>query len=114
MNHLCLIREMLSLLAPGAVFVNVGRGAIVDESPLADLARERYLRVATDVVTIEPLPKDSPLRDLPGLLYSPHIAGLTLDALFGSGNMALENLGHYLQGEPLQTEVTLEIYDRAS
>ena len=105
---------MLRLLSPGAVFVNVGRGQVVDEEALVRVARERGLRVALDVFHHEPLAADSPLRALPGAILSPHIAGPTEDAFALLWDFAMKNISSYLQGLPLQGVVTEEIYDRST
>ena len=108
--------HILGLLPPGAVFVNVGRGAVVDEVALAKLAAEGKIIVALDVYQKEPLALDSPFFDLPNALLSPHIAGPTQDGLPLCGDHALSNLRHYLAGQPEQIKgrVTLEIYDRTT
>lgn len=105
---------VLARLPHDAVFVNVGRGLIADEAALARLAAEKRLRVGLDVFHQEPLPPDSPLSRIPGLLISPHIAGPTWDAFPLCGNHALANLQRYLNREPLADEITVEIYDRAT
>lgn len=107
-------RELLELLPSGAVFVNVGRGAVVDEEALAALAAEGRIRVALDVFQREPLPPDSPLRDVDAALLSPHIAGPTRDAFPLCGAFALENLRRYFASQPVEGRVTLEIYDRTT
>ncbi|WP_030816948.1 D-2-hydroxyacid dehydrogenase [Streptomyces sp. NRRL F-2799] len=67
------------VMQPSAVFVNVGRGELVDEPALAEALRRRWIAgAALDVFTTEPLPADSPLWDLPGLLVSPHMSGDTV------------------------------------
>ena len=108
--------RILGLLPEGAVFVNVGRGALVDEDALARLGAEGKLVVALDVYQQEPLPLDSPFMRIPDALLSPHIAGPTQDALPLCGDLALSNLRHYLSGEPGQIKglVSLEIYDRTT
>jgi phosphoglycerate dehydrogenase-like enzyme len=108
--------RILGLLRAGTVFVNVGRGAVIDEAALADLAASGKITVALDVYTKEPLPLDSPLMKNPATLLSPHIAGPTQDALPLCGDFALSNLRRYLSGHPDQIEgvVTLEIYDRTT
>jgi phosphoglycerate dehydrogenase-like enzyme len=68
--------RLLGLLPPSARFVNVGRGATVDEEALADALRSgRLAGAALDVMETEPLPEDSPLWDLPNLILTPHVAG---------------------------------------
>jgi phosphoglycerate dehydrogenase-like enzyme len=65
----------------GAVLMNSGRGAVVDESALPLALEQGWLRaMALDVFEVEPLPTDSPLWDDPRVLISPHISGLTTTA----------------------------------
>jgi len=106
--------RLLRLLPPGAVFVNVGRGAIVDEGALVRLAREGRLRVALDVFSAEPLASDSELRNLPGVFLSPHIAGPTQDGFFAIFRAAMENIRRFVDGDEIDGRVTLEAYDRAT
>src|SRR4051794_38157207 len=62
----------LELVKPGALLVNGGRGGLVDEPALIDALRSGKLAgAALDVYATEPLPMDSPLRELPVVL-SPH------------------------------------------
>jgi phosphoglycerate dehydrogenase-like enzyme len=67
----------LDLLKPDAVFVNVSRGAIVDPDALIERASRGDIRVCIDVFDPEPIPAGSPIRDLPNVFLSPHIAGVT-------------------------------------
>lgn len=108
--------ELLRLLPEEAVFVNVGRGAVVDEVALVDLAGQKKLRVGLDVYAQEPLPLDSPLRKIPHVLLSPHIAGPTEDTYPLCGEHALRNLEAYLSGqrEKMTGVVTLAIFDRST
>ena len=73
--------ERLALLPPGSVLVNAARGELVDERALAAaLAAGRPQAAALDVFTVEPLAADSPLRSLPNLYLSPHVAAGTQQA----------------------------------
>ncbi len=68
-------------MKPTAILVNTARGAIVDEAALADAVREgRVAGAALDVCREEPLPADSPLRGVPGIVVYPHMAGQTAEA----------------------------------
>lgn len=107
-------RGILAALPDGAVFVNVGRGALVDEEALIEEVRLRGLRLASDVFTREPLPADSPFLDIPGALLSPHVAGPTLDVFPACGAHALASIGNHLAGRPVTGLVTPEIFDRAT
>lgn len=72
----CLVgREELEALR-GGWLVNVGRGAVIDEEALVAALRDGVLAgAALDVFATEPLPIDSALWDLPGVLITPHMAG---------------------------------------
>ena len=74
--------QRLSLLKQGAVLINTGRGPIIDEVALCQIAKERPdLRLALDTFTVEPLPSQSPLRDLPNAILTPHVVGHTEESL---------------------------------
>jgi phosphoglycerate dehydrogenase-like enzyme len=62
----------------GAVLMNAGRGAVVDEALLPEALDKGWLRgVALDVFETEPLPAESPLWTDPRVMVSPHISGIT-------------------------------------
>jgi D-3-phosphoglycerate dehydrogenase len=70
--------ERLSLMRPAAYLVNTARGGLVDEQALIDALRSRRIAGAgLDVVAVEPLPADSPLRTLDNVLLTPHCAGVS-------------------------------------
>ncbi len=65
--------DTLRLVRPGAVLVNTARGPIVDEAALVRALREgRLSGAALDVFEEEPLPTDSPLREMDNVLLAPH------------------------------------------
>lgn len=100
----------LRLLPPGSVFVNVGRGAVVDEAALLRVAREGNILVGLDVYGVEPLPRDSGFRGLPNVMLTPHLAGPTTDRRRDAGEFALANLRAYAAGEPLRAVVDARTY----
>ena len=62
----------------GGWLVNVGRGSVLDEPALVEAQEGSLLAgAALDVFETEPLPEDSPLWDLPGVLITPHVAGIS-------------------------------------
>src|SRR5207248_2859894 len=65
----------LDLLRPGSVFVNVSRGPIVDSAALIERLRRGDIVAGLDVFDPEPIPADSPIKCLPNVFLSPHIAG---------------------------------------
>lgn len=93
--------DRLRLLKQGAVLVNTARGAIIDEAALGEIAAERPdLRLALDTFTTEPLPLDSPLRDLPNAILTPHMVGHTQESIAAIPGTAIENVCRILTGEP--------------
>lgn len=113
-NYHLVGEELLERLPDQAVFVNVGRGMVVDTEALIRVAKRRQMQIALDVYETEPLPKDSPLRGLPNTTLLPHLAGPTPDRRCDCGEMAVANIANYLNHDPLVNLVTLEAYDRAT
>lgn len=71
----------LRLMKAGAIIVNSARGGIVDETALAAALREgRLAGAALDVFAEEPLQAGSVLADVPNLILTPHIAGVTVES----------------------------------
>jgi phosphoglycerate dehydrogenase-like enzyme len=65
-------------LKPGVLVVNTARGELIDEAALIDGLRSGHIGgAAIDVYEQEPLPVDSPLRSMPNVLLSPHVAAQT-------------------------------------
>ena len=75
----------LDLMKPGVYLLNLGRGGIIDEEALFVALTDGHVAAAAlDVTEKEPL-IDSPLLSLPNFLCTPHIGGLTEDALRRAG-----------------------------
>ncbi len=99
--------ERLSKMKPNAYLINVGRGAQVDESALAETLRSRKIAgAALDVFEKEPLPSDSPLWTFDNLLITPHSAGITDKLWFRHYELFSDNLRRYLAGKPLRSVVS--------
>lgn len=113
-NEKIVTEALLRRIPEGGVFVNVGRGAVVDEEALLRVAREGRIQVALDVYQQEPLPADSPFRGAPNVTLLPHLGGPTRDRRRDAGALALKNLKAYLQGQPLEAVVSLDVYDRST
>ncbi|MFJ6537788.1 phosphoglycerate dehydrogenase [Paenarthrobacter sp. NPDC091711] len=96
-------KEVLAALPSTAIFVNVGRGATVDEDALLEALTEGRLRVAAlDVTKVEPLPADSKLWAAPNLIITPHVAG---NRPKGSARLVTENVTALKEGKPLTNQV---------
>ncbi|RKN08953.1 D-2-hydroxyacid dehydrogenase [Streptomyces radicis] len=102
--------DAFALMKPTARFVNVGRGQHVVEDDLADaLAGGRLAGAALDVFSDEPLPADSPLWGLPGLLISPHMSGDTVGWRDDLSAQFCDNFDRWIAGEPLFNVVDKEL-----
>jgi len=104
----------LAWVPDGAVLVNSARGRLIDTEALAARAAEGRILVALDVTDPEPLPADHPLRNLPNVLWTPHIAGPTTDDLPHLARTAIEDLARCLRGEPPLYPIGLREYDMMS
>jgi phosphoglycerate dehydrogenase-like enzyme len=99
-----------ALMKPGAGFINMSRGGLVDPAALEAALRSGHLSGAMiDVTYPEPLPADSPLWDAPNLIITPHVLSddiehyipRTLDIFF-------DNVRRYIGGQELRNVVDLE------
>jgi glyoxylate/hydroxypyruvate reductase len=96
--------ERLALVKAGAAFINVSRGAIVDEPALIDALRSGRIAEATlDVFATEPLPVSSPLWDMDNVLITPHLASVALPA--SAAAQIGENVRRLRAGQPLLSRV---------
>jgi D-3-phosphoglycerate dehydrogenase len=70
-----------ALMKPSAVIINTSRGPVIDQAALVRaLQEERIAGAALDVFEVEPLPADSPLRDMDNVLLAPHNANSSPEA----------------------------------
>ncbi|MBK6006172.1 D-glycerate dehydrogenase [Ramlibacter ginsenosidimutans] len=87
-------------MKPGAIFINGGRGATVQEPALlVALDSGRLGAAGLDVFAVEPLPLDSPLRLHPRVTALPHIGSATHETRQAMARLATTNLLQALAGE---------------
>lgn len=94
-------REQVMAMKPGAVFINSSRGGIVDEAALIERLSRGDLYACLDVFADEPLPKNSPLRKLPNVFLTPHIAGSTQEMYADAKHVVIDKIATYLKGESI-------------
>ena len=95
----------------GAMFVNVGRGSLVDEPALvAALGSGKLRAAALDVTAVEPLPQDSPLWDAPNIYISAHCSTEPTRFFESAHRVFADNLARYVAGQPLLNEIDLHTY----
>ena len=99
--------EVIAAMPPHLLFVNVGRGELVDQAALTDaLASGRIGGAGLDVFDPEPLPADDPLWDLPNVIITPHNSGASDATAQRVAAIFLDNLQRFVSGEPLLNDVT--------
>ena len=99
-NAFCLMKNNCYL-------VNVGRGALIDEEALAQaLVKGELSGAVLDVFQIEPLPNDSPLWHVPGLIVTGHVAAKSQPE--DIAQIFRENYRRYVEGEPLKYRIDFE------
>jgi phosphoglycerate dehydrogenase-like enzyme len=93
-------------MRPGAILINVARGAIVDREALdAALASGRLGGVGLDVVWSEPWDPADPLFRDPRVVVMPHVAGSTEEAFLRIAEVVWDNLDRLRSGQPLRHRV---------
>ncbi|KAK1747030.1 D-2-hydroxyacid dehydrogenase [Skeletonema marinoi] len=100
-------KEVLQQCKKTAVIINVGRGPIIDEEALIEALTNGDIKGAgLDVMTVEPLPKDSQLWKLDNVLLSPHNMDMTLSFMQESTEFFInENLPRFVRGIELLNPV---------
>lgn len=99
-------------MPPDATFINTGRGQTVHETEMAQVLRARPdLFALLDVTDPEPCPPDSPLRALPNVLLSAHLAGSIGDEVVRMADTVLEEFDLWRSGQPLRYAVTPQLLE---
>jgi phosphoglycerate dehydrogenase-like enzyme len=93
---------------PGALLINVGRGAIVDEAALLQALDEGRLGAAVlDVFGHEPLPPGHPFWDRPDVVVSPHMCGDFQGFTEVLVDVFADNFSRWRAGKPLRNVVDM-------
>ena len=90
----------LATMQPHAVIVNSARGLLIDQADMAAALRSGTIAgAALDVFRAEPLPVDSPLRNAPDLLLTPHAAWYSEASIDRLQGLVAEDIARALRGE---------------
>jgi phosphoglycerate dehydrogenase-like enzyme len=96
-------------MKPGAVYINVSRGAVAQEGALLDALRTGQVSAAgLDVYAAEPLAPEHPFWTMPKVIVSPHFSGETINNSSRPAERFARNLRAWLAGRPLEGLVDLE------
>jgi D-2-hydroxyacid dehydrogenase (NADP+) len=100
--------KTFAIMKPGAHFINVGRGELVDEDALIMALQSGHLAgAALDVFATEPLPPDSPLWNMDNVIITPHSSSASAQSGLRSEDIFVKNFARYVAGESLLNEVNL-------
>ena len=92
----------LALLKPSALIINTARGGLIDEPALyLALKSGKLAGAGLDVLAQEPPPADHPLFQLSNVIFAPHMAGVTVEALDRMSITAVENILSVFDGRPI-------------
>lgn len=99
-------RQALAALPRQAIFCNVGRGSVVDQSALVEALQAGALAGAVlDVTDPEPLPPDNPLWSMPNVVFAPHTMALSVRENERIVDVFCDNLRRYAARGPLRNRV---------
>lgn len=106
-------KQQFAMMKPTAVLVNTARGGIVDEAALAEAIKGgRIGGAGLDVIVDEPLQANHPLAGLPNVILTPHMAGVTEEAMMRMAQNAAEDVVRVLRGERPKYPVNPDVFTR--
>ena len=102
--------KALRMMKPTAYLINTARGSLIDEDALVAHMLAGNLKYAClDVTDPEPPTADSPLRSVPNIIMTPHLAGLAQNGLRRIGSHVADEIEKFLAGKPMLAEVTQDM-----
>lgn len=107
--------KALKMMKTTAYLINMARGAVVDEVALVKALRNGTIAGAgCDTFECEPLPKESPLWQLPNMVITPHCTPEMPDLVARSLEIICENVKRYREEEPLRNQLTVrDVYTKS-
>ncbi len=106
--------DRIALMRPTSYLINTARGGLIDETALAAaLAEGKLAGAGLDVFAEEPVNPDNPLLKLDKVVTSPHMAGVTKEALQRMGLIAVQNILSVLDGSPnKENAINPEVFEK--
>ena len=99
-------KRELDLIRPGSALVNVSRGAICDPDATIERLARGDISGAFDVWDPEPIPPDSPIRRLPNVFLTPHVASQTKDGRGRFFTLMVDELDRFFHGHETLYDLT--------
>lgn len=102
--------EAIEVMKPTSYIIDISRGGIIDHEALIPALKEKRIAgAALDVFPEEPLPEDNQLWELPNVIITPHISGITHYYDERAVEMFSANLQRYLAKQPLLNQIELNL-----
>lgn len=93
-------RDVLAAMKPAACLINTSRGAVIDQAALVDVLRQgKIAGAALDVFETEPIPADSPLRDMDNVILTHHTAWYSEGSIVEVKQTVARQMVQILRGE---------------
>jgi phosphoglycerate dehydrogenase-like enzyme len=96
----------LDLIGPGSALVNVSRGAIFDPDATIERLRRGDITGAFDVWDPEPIPANSPIRQLSNVFLTPHVSSQTKDGRGRFFSLMVDELDRFFHGHETRYDLT--------
>ena len=95
-------KEFLSKMKSNAIIINTSRGGLINEKDLAEAVVNKVIKGAgLDVISVEPMKPENPLRGVDNIILTPHISWATKEARSRLMEMAFDNFKNFLDGNPI-------------
>jgi phosphoglycerate dehydrogenase-like enzyme len=105
--------DLLRRIPRNGAFINTARGAVVNETEMIEVLKERQdLTAHLDVTYPEPPVPDSPLYELSNVFLTPHIAGSQAEECGRMGSYMADELERFINGDALRYQVSEEAFRR--
>ena len=104
-------QKLIARVPDGGIFINSSRSVVIDSAALINELSTGRIRAALDVYDTEPLPLDSPLRSMPNVLLTPHVAGATQQGHNSLMRCVVENIINASEGKPTRYEIDPKRWD---
>ncbi|EFA22803.1 D-2-hydroxyacid dehydrogenase family protein [Bifidobacterium gallicum] len=92
-------KQVIDAIRPGTLFINTARAEVIEPGALEARLLKGDVPAALDVFEQEPLPKDSPLLTIPGLILTPHVAWRTDGAYHELTRQVVQDIVSFFKGE---------------
>lgn len=102
--------DQLKRMKDGAVLINTARGGIIDHAALLEECIKGRIIAVLDVTEPEPLPPDSPFRNLKNVYITPHIAGSGYYGYHMIGKIVIKSLTDFFAGKQVKDALDMKLY----